>query len=229
MKHSRTNNRGFTLIELLVVSLIIAILATVGFSVFRKGILKARAVETASLGRAVGIGISNFTIENMRPPNPPTRDDLDTIYGDPDGDYSTAFLVGVLTGGSTDFTDTDGTVTPSTELNPNGTVYVELPEARNQKLGVNPDTKRIYDSFGRELIFAINSRRVSQFDNQGDPGFQDEVLHTGGLFDYRDTKPGPRAFAFLSFGADGLKGRSMSEDLLDADQILAGSDDIISW
>lgn len=223
---ARHRRPGFTILELMVAIVIVAILAVLGFTVFNRSIMKGRQVQTASLGRAVGMGITNFMAENMRPPNPPDRDDFDTVYGEPGGAFPTSFLVGVLTGGRGSLTGEGGATVESSVLNPRGIEYVELPLAPNRILGVSPDDGRIYDAWGRELMFAINSRNAVVPENQGE---RDEILYTRGLMDYLDTRPGFRAWAFISMGADGLKGRTASSNLRDSTVTHHGSDDVISW
>lgn len=220
--------QGFTLIELLVTIVIVGILVAVGFGAFNRSVLKARQVETQSLGRTLGIGIGNFMAENFRPPNPPSKDDWDTVYGDPGGLYDTSFLIAVLTGGEGSFQEPDGSGEPVDvgRLNPNRTQFVDLPVVQQPRTGVWEEDGRLYDSWGRELMIVINSRYQ---DTQENNGQRDEILHSWGLLNYSDTNPGIRSWAFISMGADGLKGREQEENLFEGNATYLGSDDVISW
>ncbi len=218
---------GFTLIELLVTIVIVGILVAVGFGAFNRGILKARQVETQSLGRTVGIGIDNFRAENFRPPNPPFRDDFDTVYGAPDSDLDTGFLVAVLMGREGSFQlPGGGDPVDAADINPNRTEFVDLPVVTQPRIGVWQENGRLYDSWGRQLMFVINSRYQEFRENNGE---RDEILFSWGLLEYVDTSPGIRAWAFISMGADGLKGREMSENYNEPNTTYSGSDDVISW
>ena len=215
--------RGFTLVEIMVVIAIIAVLATLIFSISGKMLLKAEKVACTSLVRNFSVAIISYESEHNRMPLPDHKyKDWDTILGDKNGNYSTEPLVKVLIG-SDDLTWTENTgdTFDMRNLNPQGSVYLEANISYSKKEGGLKEDGKLYDPWGNELMFAFNSR--IQQDDIGSPiGKQDEILHTWGLAEWAETKPGYDQFVIWSYGDDGIKGRGDKATF-------AGSDDVKSF
>lgn len=226
--------RAFTLIELLVVMTIIAVLAFAIFGGVNKALLKARKLTCQSVMKNAGDGLINYAADNYgKNPAPPSKVAVDTIYGDTGGLYSSEWLLAVLTGMDGSF-QVDGAPADVKPANPAGTVYVEFQRVSQPKSGLYIDETtgkpRLCDPWGRDIIFAINSPSQKFAVPRG--GQDDQVLDTYGFCEYVDTKVDPtrdtRAFAIMSFGEDGLKGKEAST-VTDKTATFAGSDDVISW
>lgn len=222
--------KGFTLVELLVTITIIAVLALAIFGGAQQGTLRARKLMCRNMMKTAGDGIIGYMADHHgKPPAPPTKLRDDTIYGDPGGKYSTEWLVAVLTGRDGAFAEEDGSKTDAAS---DGTVYADF-ERKNEPRGglyvtgtdMEKGAAKLYDPWGKELMFAVNSPVQETYFNNG---IADEVLHTYGLCEYQDTKPDARPFVSISLGADGLKGKGKGTPY-DTSQYFNGSDDVISW
>lgn len=232
---SRTASRnralpGYTLTELLVVIVIIAVLAAIILGGVSKAMNRARRVTCASLMKTAASGLTNYMADNYgKTPAPPTKKVWDAIYGDPGGLYSTEWVLSVLLGSDGTFTETDGSSASAKEANPSGTAYIEF-ERKNEPKGglyIGSDNKpKLYDPWGREIVFAINSPQQGVYFNNG---FQDQMLHTWGLCEYTDSKVEALPYAMFSAGEDGLKGAQGQSSIFDGSTTFAGSDDVISW
>jgi prepilin-type N-terminal cleavage/methylation domain-containing protein len=221
---------GFTLMELLVVIVIVVTLAVISFYGSSRMIESGRKVKTLAQFRDFAIGMTSFEMDYTRPPIPRSKRDTgwDTIYGDPGGMYSNAFLVSALAGEDKDYPYI-GESFSSKEVNPRGEAYMTFPAAPDKKAGVGPDG-RLYDPWGGEIMVAINgfkstSPRDVLVDFNG--GQNDRRLHTWGLAEYTETNPRDQAYVFWSYGKDRRKGKNAKKfgDVVP----LAGSDDVISW
>lgn len=224
-------HRGFTLTELLVTIVIVVILASLAFFSAGRFIERGRAVQAHAQIRDFNIAMTAFEGDYRRPPIPASKRDegIDTIYGDPGGLYSNAFLIAALAGDTQDLSYGDETFS-AREVNPRGTQYVVFPMAPDKKGGVGLDDGRLYDPWGREIMVAINgmlgantTARLADFNN----GINDRRLHTWGLAEYTDKMPRDQSFVFWSYGKDGKKGDGAENP---SDVVPhAGSDDVISW
>ncbi|MBT8043470.1 MAG: type II secretion system GspH family protein [Verrucomicrobiae bacterium] len=212
--------RGFTLVELLVVIAIVSVLAALVFSISGKMMLKAQKVTCTAAMKDVSLALSSYEVDYNKLPLPQHKDEWDTILGDPDGLYSTAPLVSVLTGADdSEWSENDGNSFDLSTLNPNNEVYLSPNIARGKReAGIKEDGK-LYDPWGRELMFALNSRRQNHDENEG---YRDKILHTWGLAEWAETKPGYENFVIWSYGKDGIKGRG-------EEATFAGSDDVKSF
>lgn len=211
---------GFTLVELLVVIAIVAVLAALSFSFVNRALLKGQQTSCLNLMRNVEIGLEAYLVEHNRPPLPEVKDDYDTILGDPGGLYSTAPIIAVLAGGEDLTWDEDtGDAFDMDRLNPKRVQYLELNIVTSpREPGVRQDGK-LYDPWGRELMIAINSRvQRTEFND----GYQDETLHTWGLAEWAEIKPGTQDYVMWSYGADGIKGKGDTQQF-------KGSDDVKSF
>lgn len=218
-RHPRRHPGGFTLVELMVVIAIIAALAALTFAFVNRALLKGKQTACVNLMRNIEVGMESYQMEQNRPPLPKIKDSHDTIFGDPGGLYSTAPLISVLTGGeSLEWEESSGDVFDMEHLNPKRVGYLELNLAEGSEAGLRRDGK-VYDPWGRELMFAVNSRiQVDEFND----GYEDERLHTWGLAEWDEIKPGTQAYVMWSYGADGKKGKGNS-------QRFGGSDDVKSF
>lgn len=231
---------AFTLIELLVVMIIIAVLAVMLFGGFSSAMLKARKLTCASTMKNAGDGIMNYMADNYgKPPAPKTKqlpgNQWDTIYGNPGGNYSSEWLLAVLLGMEGSY-QIDGQTEDTKIANPTLTAYAQFDRKNEPKGGLyiedpdgtNPKPK-LYDPWGREIIFAINS--VMQ-ENDASGGNNDKALDTYGFCQYADLNNEPknfvRQFAMISYGDDAKKGKEQ-KDLNDSTATFAKSDDVISW
>ncbi|MCP5537987.1 MAG: type II secretion system protein [Akkermansiaceae bacterium] len=220
-KLANSRSRGaFTLVELLVVIAIIAVLAALVFSIAGKMMLKAEKVTCTALMKDVSLALAAYESEYNKLPLPKHKDEWDTILGDPGGLYSTAPLVSVLTGAEdSEWSENDGNSFDLAQLNPTGEVYLNPNIAHGKKDGGIKEDGKFYDPWGRELMFALNSRRRNHDFNGG---FRDETLHTWGLAEWAEIKPGYEDFVIWSYGDDGVKGKGDSATF-------AGSDDVKSF
>lgn len=218
--HTQNSRAGFTLVELLVVIAIVAVLAALTFSVVNRAILKGKQTTCINLMRNVEIGMEAYYMEQNRPPLPKHKDDKDTIFGDPGGLYSTAPLLAILLGDDEltwDESDTGDTFDMS-RLNQKRIQYLELTIANSGEAGLRKDGK-LYDAWNREMMIAVNSRvQTTDFNN----GTADTRLHTFGLAEWADAKPGTQDYVMWTYGADGEFGKG-------SDHRFAGSDDVKSF
>ena len=222
--------RGFTLTELLVTVAIIAVLATLTVLVLGRMVEGGKKVKTLAQFRDFKVGMTAFEGDYMRPPVPRSKRDTgwDTIYGDPGGLYSNAFLVAALAGEDKDYPYL-GENFSSTEVNPRNNSYVVFPLAADKVNGVGPDG-RLYDAWGGEIMVAINgmlaadtTAELVDFNN----GQNDKRLHTWGLAEYKETRPREQSYVLWSYGKDRKKGKEAAT--FGAIVPLAGSDDVVSW
>lgn len=214
------NNQGFTLIELLVVIGIIAVLASLIFSVSIHVMRKAETVTCMNLIRNWSVALESYYADYNRFPLPQNKIDYDTVLGDPDGNYSTAPLVAVLTGAE-DLTwvEDTGAEFDMEYLNPSRDVYIEPTLSTAKKEGGIYEDGKLYDPWGRELMFALNSRRKGDDFNEGK---NDDILHTWGLAEWAEIKPRYEDFVIWSYGEDGEHGKG-------DDKKFASSDDVKSF
>jgi prepilin-type N-terminal cleavage/methylation domain-containing protein len=232
IKSTKCSFRGFTLVELLIVIAIIAVLALVTFTAARRFVESGRKVQALAQFRNVGVGITMFISDYNKPPIPVSKrtEGIDTLYGDPGGQYSNGYLVAVLAGDSKDFVFGAETFSVK-DVNPRGEAYLVLPTTTNGKLGVSNTDGNLYDPWGKQILIAVNGMKgesMSLVDTvAGNNGRSDSRLDTYGYGAYRDTNPRDLAFACWSFGKDGKKGNNGSS--FGALVPYTGSDDVISW
>ena len=187
---------------------------------------KVHRMSCMSLMRASRDGVNRYLAENFKPPLPPTKDEWDTMLGDPGGKYSNQWLVGVLQGTTGTFREDDGQEFDAHKANPKSVAYATFPSVSYSRRGGVGDDGKLYDPWGREIMFALNSRVQDTFTNNG---FRDQMLHTWGMAEYAETKPGLQPFAAWSYGADGVKGRAETKPGPGALPALKGSDDMVLW
>ncbi len=214
-------SQGFTLVELLVVIAIVAVLASLVAMMAGKMMLKAQKVNCVNAMRNITVSLTSYQSDFNRPPVPRHKDEWDTVLGYPGQPYyPTSMLVSVLTGAEdSQWSEEDGDFDLS-ELNPNNEVYMEPNIAYGKReAGIKEDGK-LYDPWGNELMIAINSRKRSDDFNGG---HHDKVLHTWGLAEWAETKPGYEDFVIWSYGKDGVKGKGGSDSELPS---FNGSDDV---
>ena len=226
--HTKPCAKGFTLTELLVVIAIIATLAALSFFGASRFTEKARKVQALGQFRDFEIGMTMFVADYQKPPTPQSKRDTgwDTIYGDPNGNYTNQYLVSVLNGDDKDY-PYKGETFSAKSANPRGETYITFPFSANNKNGVGKDG-RLYDPWGREIMVAVNAFTRSGMTAKDFNGGQDDNrLQTWGLAEYKETKPGDQAYVFWSYGKDGKKGKGAAKP----NMIVAysNSDDVISW
>jgi prepilin-type N-terminal cleavage/methylation domain-containing protein len=236
---------GFTLIEILIVIAIIAVLALVAVVGSKGFVEKGRKVQVMAQFRDFEVGLKMYENDYNRPPIPESKraEGYDTMYGDPGGLYSTSILVVPLAGmKKEDFPDfpDHGTdeVFDEDQMNRRAEKYLEFPLSLDNKNGIGfkegSKDGRLYDAWGREVIMVINGGQAmgegSPPITQGvgpEPGKNDTHLETWGFGVYTDTRPGEQSYVFISYGADGKKGKG-AKDYWDVVPY-SGSDDVISW
>ncbi len=201
----------------MVVIAIIAVLAALIFAISGKMILKAQKTACLGLMKDISVALSSYEVDHNQLPLPRVKDEWDTILGDPDGLYSTAPLVSVLTGGEDGvWEENDGNSFDLSNLNPEGEVYLSPNIARKQNEGGIKEDGKLYDPWGRELMFALNSRRQNHDSNKG---YRDEILYTWGLAEWAETKPGYESFVIWSYGKDGIKGKGENATFRGSDDV----------
>ena len=208
---------GFTLIELMVSILIIALLAVLAFVVGGKAVMKAQRATALGQMREIAVGIESFSVDYRRPPVPKSKRDTgwDTIYGDPGGLYPNAALIGALMGSDEEFGTNTGEIFAGRDMNPNGNVYIETRIVDDKKSGIGREDGKLYDPWGREVMFAVNT---PPFRTKDAGGQFDRRLMTWGLAEYEDKRPREQSYIIWSYGKDGVKAPAY-----------AGADDIANW
>ncbi len=207
----------------MVVIAIVAVLAALVAMMAGKMMLKAQKVNCLNAMRNITASLTSYQADFNRPPVPRHKDEWDTILGDPGGLYSTAPLVSVLTGAENpQWGEEDGDFDLS-ELNPDNEVYMEPSIAYGKREAGLKEDGKLYDPWGRELMIAINSRKRSDDFNNG---FHDEILHTWGLAEWAETKPGYEDFVIWSYGKDGVKGKEGADTEEGKLPSFNGSDDV---
>lgn len=217
IKSSSRYRRGFTLVELLVVISIIAVLSSLMLVVIKGVKLKTQKTVCTNLFRNISLAMEEYELDYNRPPLPDVKRDWDTILGDPGGLYSTSALVSVLTGGEEgEWSENDGNFYDLESLNPNGQLYLELSkEFASKDGGLGPDGK-LYDPWGQEIMIAINSRiQYAEANN----GYRDQILHTWGLAEWAESKPGHQSYVLWSYGKDKVKGAGSDSNFRRSDDV----------
>lgn len=212
-----SDRSGFTLIELLVVIVIVAALSALAFMFSTRAIGKAERAQVIQQMRDVGLGIEAYIVDYRRPPIPESKraTGWDTIYGDPGGNYGTESLMAALLGEDNDFPTSTDEVFNSRDMNPRQNNYFTPVITDDKRSGVGRDDGKLYDSWGRELMFAINT---PPFENTFNNGQNDKVLMTWGLAEWTDKKPRHQPYVIWSYGKDGVKSEAY-----------AGSDDAANF
>jgi hypothetical protein len=100
-------------------------------------------------------------------------------------------------------------------MNPRGESYVTPIIVDDNRSGVGREDGKLYDSWGNEIMIAINT---PPFENEFSDGQRDKVLYTWGLAEWSDKKPRFQNYVLLSYGKDGVKADSY-----------AGSDDVANF
>jgi type II secretory pathway pseudopilin PulG len=234
IKIKTTRQDAFTLVELLVVIAIVITLAALSLVGSYRYIENGRKVKTLSQFRDFETGLTMFVNDYRKPPTPVSKWDngWDTIYGNPDGLYTTEFLVSALRG---DLKDGEGDYVYGDEIfsaraaNPSNETYVKFPYSAENKGGVGKDGK-LYDPWGGQIMVAINvfnsiAGDLVDFNNEN-PGKNDRRMHTWGLAEYTETKPKEQSFVLWSYGRDKKKGDNSSVFMIVP---LTSSDDVVSW
>jgi len=227
--HQKTVIRGFTLIELLIVIAIVAVLALITFMGASRFMEKGKMVQTMAQFRDFEIGMKMFETDYAKPPIPQSKRDTgwDTIYGDPNGNYTNQFLVSALAGEDKDYPYKGGETFSAKNVNPRGEAYMTFPSAPDNKKGVGKDGK-LYDPWGKEVMIAINGFNAPNATLVAfNAGQNDRRLHTWKLAEYTETKPFEQSYVFWSYGKDGKKGKGAPGvgDVVP----YANSGDVISW
>jgi len=171
--------------------------------------------------RDISVAIVAYDADFNQPPIPIERiKERDAVIGVSGGDYDTSALISVLTGdASGEWTESSGDSYSLDNLNPDGIVYLNPTAIQNRKDGGIKDDGKIYDRWGRELMFAFNSIVRGVDENEGK---RDKILYTWGLAEWAETKPGFDEFVIWSYGKDGIKGKGSTAKF-------AGSDDVKSF
>lgn len=205
------NNLGFTLVEILVVIAIIAVLASLTFTVSIRVMHKAEKVTCTNLMRNWGMALESYYADYNRFPLPKEKKNEDTIFGDTNGYYSTAPLVAALTGAEvTTLVENNGDTFDINYLNPSRDIYIEPTLSTSKKEGGIYEDGKLYDPWGRELMFALNSRKDGA------------TLDTWGFADWDEVKPRDEDYVIWSYGRDGKHGKGDNKKF-------AGSDDVKSF
>jgi len=201
---AKPHSRGFTLIELLIVIVIVAALSSLAFMFGSRAIAKAERVQVIQQMRDVGLGVEAYIVDYRRPPIPESKrlTGWDTIYGDPGGNYGTEALMSALLGEDNDFPTSTDEIFNSRDMNPRQNNYFTPVITYDKRSGVGADDGKLYDSWGRELMFAINT---PPFEHDFNNGQNDKVLMTWGLAEWSDKKPRNQPYVIWTYGKDGYK------------------------
>ena len=112
------SRRGFTLIELMLVMVIIAILASIGISGYRKATVRAKIAAVASEGRVLHTAFNTFYADNFQYPNATSNPNFQLDSFDPlrSQGYYDGQVVALLDGARADAYDSPDDVGPNQEF-----------------------------------------------------------------------------------------------------------------
>ncbi len=221
----RVNASAFTLIELLVVISIIIILMGLLFPAFKGVQDQAKKTQAKNdISQIVTAVNAYYADYGLYPLNSAQAGgNADTVYGDPNGSYSSAELCFILRAVS------GGKFNQNNALNSRQIVYLNAPNAKdsqNPKSGIAIGTSNVTNATGETIapgsfVDPWGSEYVTFID-----GDYDGDITTGLGYFYNDYKAGnvhvKLGVAACSLGKDGKWGTN-------GDGKAAGSDDVISW
>lgn len=208
----------------MVVIAIVAVLATLAFMGQAKFMEKGRKVQALAQFRDISAGLESFSVDNQRPPLPPTEraSGTDVVYGPQQGgaavqsDYLMAALMP-----SNRHTTIEEAI--AKEVNRRQEDYLNVPFSAGKKNGIGPDGI-IYDPWGKEMYIAVNA---PPFSEERAEGVKDKLMYTGGLAVYSDIEPREQPYVLWSYGKDGKKGKGAKDNR--ASVPMAVSDDVASF
>lgn len=149
--HPSRRKNGFTLVELLVVIAIITVLASAGFIMANRAILKARQVTCLATAVAVENSVNSFFSEYGSMPMPSISQDTTVATCDKAPSFNLSFLTAML-----------GEEVGTSALNSKAIKFLTAREGRNNKDGLMYNkgsagtVKGLYDPWGGPLLVMLD-------------------------------------------------------------------------
>jgi type II secretory pathway pseudopilin PulG len=217
---TRRSSSAFTLAEMTVVILIIATLVALSFAGINVAQNAARKAQVKNdIGQIITAVKGYYGDYGSYPLNAnQISGGSDTVYGDPNGTYSSADLFNILRAKA------DTTYNLNNQLNPKGIIYFQGKDAGNTTAprggfataaatspkGYSIKKGAYVDLWGNEYVVWI------------DADYNNEISSIAMGWFYNNPVAVPGGVAACSLGKDGKWGKN-------GDKNLNGSDDIISW
>jgi len=203
------HRRGFTLIELLVVIVIIAILASLAIPATNLVMRKANELKIKTTMKDIEVAVGHYRTEyNRFPINPDDAGSGDTDLEPFLTDGTSQPMINILMNN----VDTSG---GSTNMNPRGIKFLDLPMAKNNLFGIidpsggsgDGSPVQLVDNWGLPYMVALDTNYDNRIQNP-DKNSNDQVISTA---------------------APEYLGRSVAVYSYGADRTEFTKDDIVSW